>query len=93
MTAAEPKRYAQIHGCEESCFNKVLETISRCIAIKQRTKIGVTLGLQMVLMPAFADQILPLARLGKELGVDYLVLHPGSARGSSSWTGRQSLHS
>ena len=32
------------------------------------------IGLQMVLMPEFADQIMPLARLGKDLGVDYLVI-------------------
>jgi len=28
----------------------------------------------MVLLPEFADQILPLAKLGNELGVDYLVI-------------------
>ncbi|MBW1858762.1 MAG: SPASM domain-containing protein, partial [Deltaproteobacteria bacterium] len=34
----------------------------------------VTIGLQMVLLPDFEDQILPLAKLGKELGVDYFVI-------------------
>ena len=34
----------------------------------------VTIGLQMVLMPQYADQIMPLARLGKELRPDYLVI-------------------
>ena len=33
-----------------------------------------TIGLQMVLMPQFQDQIMPLAKLGQELGVDYLVI-------------------
>lgn len=28
----------------------------------------------MVLMPQFSDQIIPLAKLGKELGVDYTVI-------------------
>ena len=28
----------------------------------------------MVLLPEFADQIIPLTKLGKELGVDYLVI-------------------
>jgi len=32
------------------------------------------LRLQMVLMPEYADQIIPLARLGKELRPDYLVI-------------------
>jgi len=42
--------------------------------IKKRDRLGVTIGLQMVLMPQYADQIIPLAKLGKELGVDYLVI-------------------
>ena len=36
--------------------------------------LDVTIGMQMVLMPEFEDQILPLSKLGKELGVDYLVI-------------------
>jgi MoaA/NifB/PqqE/SkfB family radical SAM enzyme len=74
ITAAEPKRYAEIHGCDESCYHKVIGTIRRSVEIKKQKSLDVTLGLQMVLMPSFADQILPLARLGKDLGVDYLVI-------------------
>lgn len=74
ISAAEPQRYAQIHGCKESSFHKVIETITECVSIKKEKSLDVTLGLQMVLMPSFADQIIPLAKLGKELGVDYLVI-------------------
>lgn len=74
ITAGEPAGYARIHGCAEKCFHKVAETIRRCVRIKQDKGLQVTLGLQMVLMPQFADQVLPLARLGRELGVDYLVI-------------------
>ena len=34
----------------------------------------VTIGLQMVLLPEYADQVIPLALLGKELGVDYTII-------------------
>lgn len=74
ISAAEPARYAGIHGCPESAFHKVVETIRQTMALKRRDNLAVTVGLQMVLMPAFADQIIPLAKLGKELGVDYLVI-------------------
>ncbi|MFA7254783.1 MAG: radical SAM protein [Candidatus Omnitrophota bacterium] len=74
ITAAEPRRYAEIHGCDEQCYHKVIGTIRRSVKIKKEKNLDVTLGLQMVLMPQFADQILPLAQLGKELGVDYLVI-------------------
>lgn len=74
ISAAEPSRYAEIHGCSEAAYHKVVETIRKTMEIKRRNNLAVTVGLQMVLMPAFADQILPLAKLGKELEVDYLVI-------------------
>ena len=74
ISAGEPRRYAEIHGCKEEHFHKVLGTIRAAVAIKKARGLDVTIGLQMVLMPQFNDQILPLARLGAELGVDYLVI-------------------
>lgn len=74
ISAATPARYAEIHGCGEHCYHKVLQTIRQAVRIKRALSLPVTLGLQMVLMPQFQDQILPLSRLGAELGVDYLVI-------------------
>ena len=74
ISAGEVKRYAEIHGCPESYYPKVLQTIRECVRIKKTRHLEVTLGLQMVLMPQFRDQIIPLAKLGKSLGVDYLVI-------------------
>jgi len=74
ISAGQAERYSQIMGCGAGCFEKVCETIRRCMRIKKEKGYPVTVGLQMVLMPEFADQILPLAQLGKELGVDYLVI-------------------
>jgi len=74
VSAGEAKRYAEIHGCKESHFHKVLNRVKECVRIKKKKKLEVTLGLQMVLLPEFKDQILPLAELGKKLGVDYFVI-------------------
>lgn len=74
ISAATPERYAGIHGCSVKCYEKVMRTIRECVRIKREKGLAVTIGLQMVLMPEFADQIMPLAELGKELGVDYLVI-------------------
>ncbi len=74
ISAGEPDRYAEIHGCSVKCYHKVCETIRKSVEIKKRKGLNVTIGLQMVLMPQFADQIMPLAKLGKELGVDYFVI-------------------
>jgi MoaA/NifB/PqqE/SkfB family radical SAM enzyme len=74
ISAGERDRYAHIHGCKPACYDRVLDTIRRAVAIKNAKGLAVTLGLQMVFMPDFADQVLPLAALGKDLGVDYLVI-------------------
>jgi len=74
ISAGEPHRYAEIMGCKEECFYKVCNTVKEAVRIKKENNLTVTIGLQMVLMPQFSDQIIPLTKLGKELGVDYLVI-------------------
>ncbi|MBF0481347.1 MAG: radical SAM protein [Desulfovibrionaceae bacterium] len=74
ISAGEPGRYAQIHGVPEEHFHKICRTIKSAMKIKRERGLAVTIGLQMVLMPSFKDQILPLAGLGAELGADYLVI-------------------
>jgi MoaA/NifB/PqqE/SkfB family radical SAM enzyme len=74
VSAAEPDRYSQIHGCKKKCYDKVINTIRNSVHIKMKQNLDVTIGLQMVLLPQFEDQIMPLAQLGKALGVDYLVI-------------------
>ncbi len=74
ISAGERTRYAEIMGVKERWFDRVCQNIRDMVEIKRRDNLGVTIGLQMVLMPEYADQILPLARLGKELRPDYLVI-------------------
>ena len=74
ISAGEADRYAEIMGCKTEHYFKVINTIKNCVKIKKDNGYSVTIGLQMVLLPKFADQIIPLAKFGKELDVDYLVI-------------------
>ncbi|MFA5392131.1 MAG: radical SAM protein [Candidatus Paceibacterota bacterium] len=74
ISAGEPSRYAQIMGCNKENFYKIYNTIKRCVKIKKEKSLSVTIGIQMVLMPEFSDQIIPFTKLGKKLGVDYAVI-------------------
>ncbi|MBM3251493.1 MAG: radical SAM protein [Candidatus Omnitrophica bacterium] len=74
ISAAEEVRYAQIMGCQKECFNKVINIIKESVKIKKEKKLSVTLGIQMVLLPQFCDQIIPFINLGKELRVDYAII-------------------
>lgn len=74
INAAEPRPYAQVMGTVEKNYYKVLENIRELVRLKQDLNSDITIGLQMVLLPEYADQVLPLAKLGRELGVDYTVI-------------------
>lgn len=74
ISAGEKEAYAHIMGCRKECYDKVLKTIQKCVTIKKQNNLAVTIGLQMVLLPEMADQIMPLARLGQELHVDYFII-------------------
>lgn len=72
--AGEPEAYSRIMGVKPEWFHQVTQNIRDMVAIKRRDKLDVTIGMQMVLMPQYGDQILPLARLAVELEPDYLVI-------------------
>ena len=44
------------------------------VEIKKQNNLSVTIGLQMVIMFEYADQVIPLAKLGKKLQPDYLII-------------------
>ena len=74
VSAATPKWYAKIHGCDEKCYHKVVGTIKKCVAIKKKHKLNVTIGMQMVLHPDYIHDIIPLCELGRDLGIDYFII-------------------
>ena len=74
FSAGERQRYAEIMGTKPASFDRVCDNIRMMVRIRERDGLPVTLGIQMVLMPQDADQILPFAKLGRELGVQYAVI-------------------
>ena len=74
FNAADPNAYAQIMGTSEKNYYSVMQTIREFVRIKKEQKSNITIGLQMVLLPEYSDQVIPMALLGRELGVDYTVI-------------------
>ena len=68
------ERYAQIMGVKPSSYDRVVRNVRDMVEVKRELDLTCMIGLQMVLMPQDADQIIPLAALGKEIGVDYTVI-------------------
>jgi MoaA/NifB/PqqE/SkfB family radical SAM enzyme len=72
ISAASDNSYRRLHGSKE--FDKAIASISHSVKIKNENNLETTIGLQMVLTPKDVDEVVPLAKLGKQLGVDYLVI-------------------
>ena len=74
FSGGEKKRWAEIMGLKQPLFDRVVGHIKAAVEIKQRRNLSCNLNLQMVVMPQDADQIIPFAKLAKELGVGYAIL-------------------
>jgi MoaA/NifB/PqqE/SkfB family radical SAM enzyme len=72
ISAASDEAYKRLHASNK--FNKAVESIKKSVELKRRHNLETTIGMQMVLTPKDVDEAIPLARLGKRLGVDYLVV-------------------
>lgn len=74
ISAGTSDRYARIHGVSEKHFSRVTRNIQEMVRIKEKFNLKVTIGLQMVLMPENAEDIIPLAEYAVKNQVDYLVI-------------------
>ena len=77
VAAGTPEKYAEImyKGPEHTeVYDKAIRNIKYAVEFKKKHNLSVTLGIQMVLMPEFKDEIIPFAKLGVDLGVDYAVI-------------------
>ena len=81
VAAGTPEEYSRImfKGPEHTyVFDRAMSNIRHAVEFKRKMNLNVTLGIQMVLMPEFKDEILPFAQLAVDLGVDYGVINHGS---------------
>ena len=77
VAAGRAESYAKImyKGPEHTdVFDKAMQNIKYAVELKKKLGLSVTLGIQMVLMPDLKDEILPFAKLGLDLAVDYAVI-------------------
>ena len=77
VAAGTPEGYAKImfKGSDHTeVFDRAISHIKYAVELKKKLNLNVTLGIQMVLMPEFKDEIIPFAKLAVDLGVDYGVI-------------------
>ncbi len=87
INAGTAKTYATIHRTKEQDFDRVIDNLRSAVRLKEAGGLRCSLGMQMVLLPENHDECITLARLARDVGVEYLVIKPYS-QGLSSKTDR-----
>ncbi len=78
LDAAKPETYSKIRNTKTDDFNVVIENISNAVKHKHRYSYDCTIGIQMVLLPENWGEVISLANMSKNIGVDYFVVKPYS---------------
>jgi radical SAM protein with 4Fe4S-binding SPASM domain len=76
INAGTKKGYKDIHQTKESDFDLVLKNLKRAVDIKKNNNYKCSLGAQMVLLPENKDQVIVLAKILRDIGIDYFVVKP-----------------
>lgn len=78
INAANKDTYAQIHGTNPKDLEKVISNMSYAAKIRNKNKLKCALGMQILLLPENKNEVVALAKLAKNIGMDYLVVKPYS---------------
>jgi radical SAM protein with 4Fe4S-binding SPASM domain len=76
VDAGTKETYAKLHGIDH--FDLVIKTIKRAVKVRDKYGLDCAIGMQMVWLPENRKEVQLLAEIGKEIGVDYLVIKPHS---------------
>ncbi len=74
--AGTAETYAKIHGCCKDDFIRVLDNLRAAVDLRQRQKNNCVLGMQIILLPQNVNEVVGLAHLARDIGLDYLVVKP-----------------
>lgn len=78
LNAGRSKTYAKIHQTSEKDFHKVLKNLEDAVRINKKNRLKTTIGVQLLLIPENAGEVLILAKTLRKIGVDYFTVKPYS---------------
>jgi radical SAM protein with 4Fe4S-binding SPASM domain len=78
INAGTAATYAAVHKTRERDFDIVVENMRQAAEIRAKQGSKCTLGMQVVLLPENRGEVETLAKLARDIGMDYLVVKPYS---------------
>jgi MoaA/NifB/PqqE/SkfB family radical SAM enzyme len=78
INAGTPASYSKIHRCKPTDFDRVVDNMAAAATMRVQRGYQCVLGLQMLLLPENWDEAETLARIARDIGMDYLVVKPYS---------------
>ena len=78
INAATPKTYSKIHRTRPGDFGKVISNLTYAARARRKHAYKCALGMQIILLPENAGEVYKLAKIAKDIGMDYLVVKPYS---------------
>ncbi len=78
LNAGTPETYAKVHCCDSDDFSRVIKNLEKAVKVKRENNYSCTIGVQVVLLPENGKEIIILASILKDIGVDYLAIKPFS---------------
>lgn len=76
LNAGTKEGYSGIHGTAPEDFEKVLTNLKDAVRLKKSNNYYCAIGVQFLLMPDNVKELVPLAGVLKDIGIDYLVVKP-----------------
>jgi len=86
INGATKDTYARISRCHPGNFENVIENMSYAARLKKEKGYSCTLGMQLLLLPDNYHEAVALAKLAREIGMNYLVIKPYSQHPQSKTT-------